>query len=84
MSPVLSSDDYFSGKRVVLFALPGAFTPTCSSSHLPGYEKAYDDIKKEGIDEVYCLSVNDVSIIKCYHGFSIKKNRRLNYFFWNK
>lgn len=44
----------------MVFALPGAFTPTCSSTHLPGYEANYDMIRKEGIDEVYCLSVNDV------------------------
>jgi peroxiredoxin len=55
----VSTDDIFKGKRVVLFALPGAFTPTCSSTHLPGYEKEYDILKKLGVDEVYCLSVND-------------------------
>jgi peroxiredoxin len=55
----VTSDEIFKGKRVVLFALPGAFTPTCSSTHLPGYEKHYDDLKAQGIDEVYCLSVND-------------------------
>ena len=55
----VSSDDIFAGKRVVLFALPGAFTPTCSSTHLPGYEAHYDAFREEGIDEVYCLSVND-------------------------
>jgi len=55
----VSSDDIFKGKRVVLFALPGAFTPTCSSTHLPGYEKEYDTLKNLGVDEVYCLSVND-------------------------
>ena len=47
------------GKRVVVFALPGAFTPTCSSSHLPGFEAHYDELKSLGVDEVYCLSVND-------------------------
>lgn len=57
---MLTTDDYFKGKRVVLFALPGAFTPTCSSTHLPGYETLYKDILAQGIDEVYCLSVNDV------------------------
>jgi len=51
------------GKKVVLFALPGAFTPTCSSTHLPGYEKSYDEFKKLGIDEVYCLSVNDAFVM---------------------
>jgi len=55
----LSTEEIFKGKRVVLFALPGAFTPTCSSTHLPGYEKEYDTLKGLGIDEVYCLSVND-------------------------
>ena len=55
----VSTDDIFKGKRVVVFALPGAFTPTCSSTHLPGYEASYDEFKAEGVDEVYCLSVND-------------------------
>ena len=55
----VSTDDIFEGKRVVVFALPGAFTPTCSSTHLPGYEASYDELKAEGVDEVYCLSVND-------------------------
>jgi peroxiredoxin len=55
----MTTDDYFKGKKVVVFALPGAFTPTCSSTHLPGYEAFYDDLKALGIDEVYCLSVND-------------------------
>lgn len=55
----VSTDDIFKGKRVVLFALPGAFTPTCSSTHLPGYEKHYQELKELGIDDVYCLSVND-------------------------
>jgi peroxiredoxin len=51
--------DMFKGKRVVLTALPGAFTPTCSSTHLPGFEAAYDEIREHKVDEVYCLSVND-------------------------
>lgn len=55
----LKTADIFKGKNVVLFALPGAFTPTCSSTHLPGYEKAYKEFKKLGVDEVICLSVND-------------------------
>lgn len=55
----LTSDDIFSNKRIVIFALPGAFTPTCSSTHLPGFEAAYSDLLTQGIDEVYCLSVND-------------------------
>ncbi len=55
----LTSYDIFKDKRIVLFALPGAFTPTCSSTHLPGYEENYQAFKERGIDEVYCLSVND-------------------------
>jgi len=58
-----TSDDIFKEKNIVLFALPGAFTPTCSSSHLPGYEEAYDDLKAAGVDEVYCLSVNDAFVM---------------------
>ena len=60
----VSSDELFKGKKVVVFGLPGAFTPTCSSTHAPGYEKHYDDFKAPGIDEVYCLSVNDAFVMK--------------------
>lgn len=55
----LSSDEIFKGKKIVLFGLPGAFTPTCSSTHAPGFETKYDDFKDLGIDSVVCLSVND-------------------------
>jgi len=55
----VTSNDLFKGKKVVVFALPGAFTPTCSSTHLPGFEEKYQELKAQGIDEVYCLSVND-------------------------
>lgn len=51
--------DYFAGKRVVLFSLPGAFTPTCSTYQLPGYEKGFADFAEQGIDAIYCMSVND-------------------------
>ena len=60
----VSTKDIFAGKTIVLFGLPGAFTPTCSSTHLPGYEKAYEDMKAAGVDEVYCLSVNDAFVMK--------------------
>ena len=56
-----TTDDYFKGKRVVLFSLPGAFTPTCSEYQLPGFEENYDKIRNFDIDEVYCMSVNDAS-----------------------
>lgn len=60
----VTSEDYFKGKRTVIFSLPGAFTPTCSSTHLPGYEAAYEEIKSLGVDEVYCLSVNDAFVMR--------------------
>ena len=55
----VSTDDIFKGKKVIVFALPGAFTPTCSSTHLPGFEQNYNEFKNLGVDEIYCLSVND-------------------------
>tara|TARA_Y100001958_G_C21178979_1_gene509235 strand:+ start:197 stop:745 length:549 start_codon:yes stop_codon:yes gene_type:complete len=54
-----TTDDFFKNKRVVLFSLPGAFIPTCSSQQLPGFEKNCSRFKKLGIDEIYCCSVND-------------------------
>merc|ERR1712157_679890 len=70
----MGSADYFGGKRVVLFSLPGAFTPTCSTYQLPGFEKSFDEFKSLGIDEIYCLSVNDSfamnkNVQKDNHGF---------------
>lgn len=59
----LSSEDVFAGKRVVLFALPGAFTPACSESHLPGYEAHYERFRSHGIDAVVCLAVNDAFVM---------------------
>ena len=61
-----SSKDIFEGKRVVLFSLPGAFTPTCSSTHLPGYEARYNELLEQDIDEVYCLSVNDSFVMNAW------------------
>ncbi|WP_425050722.1 peroxiredoxin [Psychromarinibacter sp. S121] len=55
----MTTDDYFKGKRVVLFSLPGAFTPTCSTYQLPGFENNFATFKDLGIDEIYCMSVND-------------------------
>ncbi|WP_353932281.1 peroxiredoxin [Okeanomitos corallinicola TIOX110] len=55
--------DLFAGKRVVVFSLPGAFTPTCSTSHLPRYEELYKEFKALGIDEVICVSVNDAFVM---------------------
>lgn len=59
----LTTSEIFGGKRVVLFALPGAFTPTCSSTHLPRYEELYDEFVAQGIDKIVCLSVNDAFVM---------------------
>lgn len=61
-----TSFDYFGGKRVILFSLPGAFTPTCSTYQLPGFEKNYEAFKSHGIDEIYCVSVNDAFVMSCW------------------
>ena len=54
----------FRNKKIVLLSLPGAFTPTCSSTHLPGYEKKNNQLKRHGVDDVYCMSVNDPFVMK--------------------
>ena len=59
----INSDDLFAGKKVVLFALPGAFTPTCSASHLPGYVEYSDQLFDKGVDRIICLSVNDAHVM---------------------
>jgi peroxiredoxin len=59
----VTSDNVFAGKRIVVFALPGAFTPTCTSEQCPAYEASYDAIRAHGVDEVYCLSVNDAFVM---------------------
>lgn len=55
----MTTDDYFAGKRVILFSLPGAFTPTCSTYQLPGFEATFEKFKDLGVEDIYCLSVND-------------------------
>lgn len=62
----VSTDDIFSGKRVVVFALPGAFTPTCSSTHLPGFMIKSQEVKSHGVDDIYCLSVNDSFVMNAW------------------
>ena len=61
-----SSGDYFAGKRVALFAVPGAFTPTCSARHLPSYVEKAGDLKGKGIDEIACISVNDPFVMAAW------------------
>ena len=60
------TSDLFKGKTVVVFALPGAFTPTCSSTHLPRYNDLAGEFKKNGVDEIYCLSVNDTFVMNAW------------------
>lgn len=62
----VTSDDLFRGKRVVIFSLPGAFTPTCSTFQLPGFELDYAKFKAQGIDEIYCVSVNDGFVMNAW------------------
>jgi peroxiredoxin len=62
----LSTDALFAGKKVVLFAVPGAFTPTCSMAHLPGFVALADKIKDKGVDAIACLSVNDAFVMDAW------------------
>ena len=60
---MLDTKEQFADKRVILFGLPGAFTPTCSSQQLPGFEKLFSQFQEKGIDEIYCVSVNDAFVM---------------------
>ncbi|MDC2890288.1 peroxiredoxin [Psychrosphaera algicola] len=62
----VTTEDLFAGQKVVLFAVPDAFTPTCSESHLPGYVVNFDKIKAKGVDKVICLSVNDAFVMSSW------------------
>jgi peroxiredoxin len=62
----LSTDELFKGKRVVLFSVPGAFTPTCDAKHLPGYVELADQLRAKGVDTIACMSVNDVFVMNAW------------------
>jgi glutaredoxin/glutathione-dependent peroxiredoxin len=62
----ITTDEVFKGKRVALFAVPGAFTPTCSAKHLPGFKARAADLKAKGVDRIVCVSVNDVFVMKAW------------------
>ena len=62
----VQTEDFFKGKKVVLFALPGAFTPTCSAKHLPGFVEKAAELKAKGVDTIACLSVNDAFVMNAW------------------
>ena len=62
----VTTDELFKGKKIVLFSLPGAFTPTCSGQQLPSYDEMYNQFKDKGIDDVYCISVNDAFVMNAW------------------
>ena len=62
----VSTDELFGGKKILVFSLPGAFTPTCSTFQLPDYEKMYDEFIEAGVDDIYCISVNDAFVMNAW------------------
>lgn len=72
-----ATDVLFSNKKVIIFSLPGAFTPTCSAYQLPGFEEKYDEFKALGIDEIYCISVNDAFVMNAWAKEQDIKNVKL-------
>ena len=62
----VSTDDYFKGKKVVLFSVPGAFTPTCDAKHLPGFVEQSGTLRGKGVDKIACMAVNDAFVMKAW------------------
>lgn len=63
---LITASDLFGGKKILMFGLPGAFTPTCSAQHLPGYVRMADQIKAKGVDEIVCFAVNDAFVMAAW------------------
>ena len=70
----VEASEYFAGKKVALFSVPGAFTPTCSAKHLPGFVDKADELKSKGIDEIACTAVNDPFVMDAWQKSSDAKN----------
>tara|TARA_Y100001970_G_scaffold235531_1_gene294613 strand:- start:496 stop:1056 length:561 start_codon:yes stop_codon:yes gene_type:complete len=72
-----SSKDFFADKKVIVFSLPGAFTPTCSTQQLPGFDDNFHEFQKHGIDEIYCISVNDTFVMNAWSEYQNIKNIKM-------
>jgi len=72
-------EKFTAGKKIVIFALPGAFTPTCSAQHVPGYLAHYDSLKAKGVDEIWCISVNDPFVMGAW-GRDLKVGKKIRMF----
>jgi peroxiredoxin len=71
------ASELFAGKKVIIFGLPGAFTPTCSNSQLPGFEELFQDFEAKGVDEIWCTSVNDAFVMDAWATLSGAKNVKM-------